>query len=97
LSLRKTHPQVKSATCAVEHGRRRVVHFNATYNPTSAWVIQQLREAFPFDTAPRHLVFDRDATFSAAVSGFVRSMGNQAVPNRAEKSLAERFGGALDR
>jgi transposase InsO family protein len=59
----------------IEHGRRRVLHFNATYNPTSAWVVQQLREAFPFDTAPRHLIFDRDATFSAAVVGFVRSMG----------------------
>ncbi len=35
------------------------LHFNATFNPTSAWVIQQLREAFPFDTAPRHLIFDR--------------------------------------
>ena len=41
----------------IDHGRHRVLHFNATFNPTSAWVIQQLRDAFPFDTAPRHLIF----------------------------------------
>jgi len=35
----------------IEHGRRRVVHFNVTPNPTSAWVIQQLRESFPYDSA----------------------------------------------
>ncbi len=30
-------------------------------NPTAAWVIQQLREAFPYDTARKYLIFDRDA------------------------------------
>ena len=61
----------------IEHGRRCIVHFNVTPNPTSAWVIQQLREAFPYDTAPRHLVFDRDTIFSPAVVRFVRAMGIQ--------------------
>ena len=44
----------------IEHGRRHVVHFNATCHPTAAWVIQQLREAFPYETASRYLIFDRD-------------------------------------
>ena len=52
----------------IEHGRRHIVHFNATFHPTSAWVMQQLREAFPYDTAPRYLVFDRDSIFSPAVT-----------------------------
>ena len=34
------------------HARRRVLHFNITPNPTSAWVTRQLREAFPLDSAP---------------------------------------------
>lgn len=31
----------------IGHDRRRIVHFNVTRHPTSAWVVQQLREAFP--------------------------------------------------
>ncbi len=59
----------------IDHSRQRILHFNATFNPTSAWVIQQLREAFPFDTAPKYLIFDRDAIFSAKMVGFVKAMG----------------------
>jgi len=63
----------------IEHGRRHIVHFNATFHPTSAWVMQQLREAFPYDTAPRYLVFDRDSLFSPAVVEFTRAMGTKPV------------------
>jgi hypothetical protein len=31
----------------IEHARRRVLHFNATFHPTSDWIVQQLCEAFP--------------------------------------------------
>lgn len=61
----------------IDHGRRRILHFNATFNPTAAWVIQQLREAFPFDPAPKYLMFDRDSTFSAAVVRWVKAMGTK--------------------
>ncbi len=37
----------------IDHGRRRIIHFNVTANPTASWVIQQLREAFPYDSAPK--------------------------------------------
>jgi hypothetical protein len=30
----------------IEHGRRRILHFNLTRHPTAEWVVQQLREAF---------------------------------------------------
>ena len=39
----------------------------------------QLREAFPYDTAPRYFVFDRDAIFSPAVVEFIRAMGTKPV------------------
>jgi hypothetical protein len=35
----------------IAHGRRRILHFNITRHPTSAWVIQQLRRHFL--TTPR--------------------------------------------
>lgn len=44
----------------LSHSRRRVVHFHVTTAPTAAWVSRQLREAFPFETAPRYLIRDRD-------------------------------------
>jgi hypothetical protein len=59
----------------IEHGRRRVLHFNATFNPTAAWAIQQLREAFPYDTASKYLIFDRDAIFNPRVVDTIRVMG----------------------
>ena len=63
----------------IEHARREIVHFNVTFHPTSAWVIQQLRESFPFDTAPKYLIFDRDSIFSAAVVRFVKAIGTEPV------------------
>src|SRR5215471_20998487 len=44
----------------ISHGRRKIVHFNATEHPTSAWIAQQIREAFPEDATPRYPVLDHD-------------------------------------
>jgi transposase InsO family protein len=46
------------------HARRRVVHVAVTEQPTAAWTSQQLREAFPWDQAPRYIVRDRDHAFA---------------------------------
>jgi hypothetical protein len=48
----------------IRHGRRHIAHFNVTERPAAAWVVQQLREAFPHDSASKHLVLDRDSIFS---------------------------------
>jgi putative transposase len=45
------------------HDRRRVVHFNVTAHPTAEWTAQQMLEAFPFDTAPKYLLRDRDGIY----------------------------------
>ncbi len=59
----------------ISHARRQVVHFNVTEHPTAQWVIRQLREAFPFDQAPKYLICDRDKIFSSRVKEFVKNMG----------------------
>jgi putative transposase len=58
----------------IRHGRRDVVRCAVTTSPTAAWVAQQLRETFPFELAPRFLIFDRDASFSTGLTATIRSM-----------------------
>jgi len=61
----------------IAHDRRRILHCIATNRPTSAWVVQQLREAFPYDSAPKYLIFDRGANFNEEVIDTVKSFGIQ--------------------
>ena len=44
----------------IEHGRRRILHFNVTRHPTAEWVVQQLREAFPEAGPYRYVILDRE-------------------------------------
>ena len=63
----------------IGHDRRRIVNFNVTSHPTAGWIIQQLREAFPYQSAPRFLIFDRDAKYGLEVPIAVRSMAIRPV------------------
>jgi transposase InsO family protein len=47
----------------LSHDRRRVVHFGVTAHPTAEWAARQLLEAFPWDSAPRYLLRDRDGSY----------------------------------
>jgi putative transposase len=58
----------------ISHRRREILHFNVTCHPSAAWIIQQLRESFPYQSAPRFLIFDRDAKYGLEVPIAVRSM-----------------------
>jgi transposase InsO family protein len=79
----------------ISHGRRRILHFNVTKHPTSRWVVQQLREAFPFELAPRFLIFDRDAKYGPEVPLAVRSLKMSPVRTSFESpwqnGVAERW------
>jgi transposase InsO family protein len=59
----------------LSHDRRRVVHFNATEHPTGRWTAQQMVEAFPFNSAPRYLLRDRDAIYDNMVRQRINSLG----------------------
>ena len=45
----------------ISHDRKRILHFNVTRHPTSSWIVQQLREAFPYQPTHRFIIFDHDA------------------------------------
>src|SRR5580700_1187066 len=47
----------------LSHNRRRVVHFGVTPYPTAEWAARQLLEAFPWNSAPRYLLRDRDGSY----------------------------------
>ena len=83
----------------IDH-ERRIVHFNVTTNPTSRWVIQQIRDAFPWDSSPRFLLHDRDPLFMASQSSF-KKMGIETVITAPgspwQNAVAERMVGSLRR
>ena len=46
-----------------------------TAHPTAEWTAQQLREAFPWDSAPRYLLRDRDQIFGKDFADRVKALG----------------------
>ena len=76
---------VPTATCRLlfvlvllAHDRRRPRHVAVTAHPTAAWTAQQLREAFPWDEAPRYLIHDRDHVFDR-LAATATTMGMEEV------------------
>ena len=85
----------------IAHDRRRILHWNVTSHPTSAWGIQKLREAFHYDSAPGYLIFDRGPQFNDEVIETVKRFGIQ--PKRTsfrspwQNGVAERWVGTCRR
>jgi putative transposase len=57
------------------HDRRKIVRFDITEHPTAGWLSRQITEAFPWDTAPRFLLRDRDSSYGPEFSRRVEVMG----------------------
>ena len=85
----------------IHHDRRKILHFHVTEHPTATWVIQQLRESFPYDTVPSYLVFDRDSIFAENVTSTVRALGIEpkrtAYRSPWQNGVAERWIGSCRR
>jgi len=63
--------------------RRKIVHFNITTNPTAGWTSLQLIQVFPFDSAPRFLIRDRDGIYGNQVVDTLKILGiDQVVTSR---------------
>jgi len=56
------------------HDRRRVLRFNLTAHPTAEWTADQTLQSFPWDTAPRYLIRDRDSIYGDTFRRQVSSM-----------------------
>ena len=63
----------------LSHERRRIVHFNVTEHPSAEWTAQQRVNAFPWDTAPRYLIRDRDQIYGGYFSRRVTGLGIEQV------------------
>ena len=85
----------------IGHGQREIIHFGVTAHPTSSWVIQQLREAFPDETAPRFLIYDNDSIFSDRVTELIENIGIEpqrtAFRSPWQNGIAERWVGSARR
>jgi putative transposase len=81
--------------------RRKILHFNVTTNPTADWTSLQLIQAFPFDTAPRFLIRDRDGIYGQHVIDTLGILGiNQVVTSRRspwQNGYCERVIGSIRR
>ncbi len=83
------------------HDRRRILFFNVTRHPTSSWIVQQLREAFPYQSIPKFVLFDHDAKYGLEVPAALRSMTITCVQTSIrspwQNGVAERWVGSCRR
>jgi putative transposase len=72
----------------LSHARRRVVHFGVTEHPSQEWTTQQIREAFPWDQAPKYLLRDRDSIYGKDFAAITTGMGVEEVIKAGFQMLA---------
>ncbi|MGO9060842.1 MAG: integrase core domain-containing protein, partial [Candidatus Binataceae bacterium] len=63
----------------LRHDRRKIEHIAVTQYPTANWLSGQVTEAFPWDTAPRYLLRDRDQSYGERFRQRVQAMGIREV------------------
>jgi hypothetical protein len=83
------------------HNRRKVIHLGVTQNPTQIWLAHQMTEAFPWDTAPRYLLRDRDASYGPVFRNRLQAMEIREVVTAArspwQNAYVERIIGSVRR
>lgn len=85
----------------IGHERRRILRFNVTRNPNALWIVQQLREAWPYVPAHKFLLFDHDSKFGADVVSTTKHLGSQPIRTAFrspwQNGVAERWVGSCRR
>jgi transposase InsO family protein len=85
----------------LDHERRRPMHFAITANPTAEWTAHQLLEAFPWDSAPRYFLRDRDGAYGQKFRETAKWLGIHEVLTAPQSpwqnSYVERLIGSIRR
>jgi putative transposase len=85
----------------IGHDRRKILLCNVTRNPNALWIVQQMREAWPYASTHKFLLFDRDSKFGRDVITAVREMGSEPVRTAFrspwQNGVAERWVGSCRR
>jgi putative transposase len=93
--------QILYVFLVLAHERRRILHFAVAAHPTAEWKVQQLREAFPWETAPRYLLRDRDQIFGKDFVDQVKALGIKQVLSTTrspwQRAYVERLIGTIRR
>ena len=63
----------------LSHGRRKIIHYNITTNPTSEWATQQLKTALYDSDIPKFLIRDRDSRFGNLFKQSVSDFGLREI------------------
>ena len=61
------------------HDRRRILSVNVASSPSAAWTANQIVQAFPWESAPRYLLRDRDGIYGAVFRNRVQNLGIKEV------------------
>jgi putative transposase len=61
------------------HDRRRILSINVASSPSAAWTANQIVQAFPWESAPRYLLRDRDGIYGNFFRHRVRKLGIEEV------------------
>jgi hypothetical protein len=69
----------------LRHGRRLWVSFGVTTNPTAEWISRQITEAFPWNSAPRYLIRDRDTAYGPLFVQRLHAMGIRTSRSRPDR------------
>jgi putative transposase len=85
----------------IGHDRRKILRFNVTRNPSAPWIVQQMREAWPYMPTHRFLLFDRDSKFGTDVISAAKDVGSQPIRTAFrspwQNGVAERWVGSCRR
>ena len=67
----------------IDHGRRRIRHWNVTEHPIAPWIWQQMIEATAWGQQPGFLIRDRDRSYGGDFIARARRIGMVASGFRA--------------